>query len=199
MTCWIVTPIKAPEACKTRLGAVLGPEARRALVERMLRHVVGVAGTAEGVDRLVLLGPSRHGLPTSLELLPDDGDGLNAALARAMTTAAASGVDRLVILPADLPQLATADVEALVTLPSDHAGIAPDRAGRGTNALSLPIARAMDFNFRFGVESFSKHRAEAARMQLPLEIVRRKGLGFDVDEPEDLDRLAKLDALQHAG
>ncbi len=193
MKSWIVTPIKAPEDCKTRLAPVMNDAARRELVGSMLRHVVGVAReAAESGDKILLLGPSRHGLPADLPRLEDPGGGLNAALAAATATAAAAGVERLVIVAADLPRLTRADVIALLGALPAQAAIAPDRAGTGTNALSLPLPAAAGFHFAYGPGSFTRHQAEAARIRLPLAVIRSETLGLDIDEPQDLGALAKI-------
>jgi 2-phospho-L-lactate guanylyltransferase len=191
MTCWVLTPVKAPEACKTRLAPALSEAARLELVARMLRHVVEVAGQAPGVDEVVLLGPSSHDLPAAMRRLPDPGGGLNAALASALPVAAAAGVDRLVILAGDLPRVTLADLNALCGLAPGRLGVAPDRRGAGTNALSLPLPAARDFAFQYGPDSFARHRAEAARLGLALEVIRSATLGLDIDEPEDLGMLAE--------
>lgn len=189
MTCWVVIPIKAPEACKTRLRPALGEAARRELVAAMLRHVVEVAGEAPGVDAVRLIGPSRHGLPATVALLADPGEGLNPALAAAMPAAEAAGVDRLVVLAGDLPELASGDVAALAGLPPGVLGVAPDRKGEGTNALSLPLPAAHGFRFQYGPGSFAAHSAEASRLGLALQVVRSDTLGLDVDDPADLAAL----------
>lgn len=192
MTCWVLTPVKAPEACKTRLSPVLDAAARRALVARMLRHVVDAAAAAPGVGEVLLLGPSGHDLPRPLRRLADPGGGLNAALASALPTAAAAGVDRLVILAGDLPLVSAADVAALAGLAPGRLGLAPDRRETGTNALSLPLPAAQQFRFQYGPDSFARHSAEAARLGLALEVIRSETLGLDIDEPEDLAEAAKI-------
>jgi len=183
MTTWVVIPIKAPEACKTRLAGVLPETARRALVAEMLRHVVEAA---DGVGAVRLVGPSRHGLSETVGLLADPGGGLNAALTAALSAALAAGATRLVVLAGDLPQLSRADVEALATLAAGVLGVAPDRAGAGTNALSLPLPQAHGFRFQYGPASFARHCAEAARLGLALDVIRSTTLGLDIDQPEDL-------------
>jgi 2-phospho-L-lactate guanylyltransferase len=190
MTCWVVTPIKAPDACKTRLRPALGDAARRDLVARMLRHVVGAARATPGVDQVLLLGPSRHGLTPDTPLIDDPGGGLNAALAAALAAAGRAGVDRLVIVAADLPRVTEADLRALVAVEAGAAVIAPDRAGTGTNALSLPLPQARGFGFHYGPGSFTRHGAEAARLGIELRVVRSETLGLDIDEPQDLGALA---------
>jgi 2-phospho-L-lactate guanylyltransferase len=192
MTCWVLTPVKAPEACKTRLSPALSETERRDLVARMLRRVVDTASGTAGVDEVLLLGPSSHGLPGSIRRLADPGGGLNAALASALPAALAAGVDRLVILAADLPQINRADIAALAGLAPGRLGIAPDRKGHGTNALSLPLPEAGDFRFHYGPDSFARHGAEAARLGLVLQVIRSDTLGLDIDEPDDLAEL-KLD------
>lgn len=181
---WIVIPVKAPAACKTRLSSVLDATGRRDLVAEMLGRTVAAASAVVGVEAVQLLGPSRHGLTDAIGLLDDAGGGLNAALAGARDAALAAGVERLVLLSADLPLVEREDVAALVAV--DAVGGAPDLAGLGTNALSLPLPAAADFRFSYGEGSFAAHREEAAGLGLAFDAVVRRGLGFDVDQPGDL-------------
>jgi 2-phospho-L-lactate guanylyltransferase len=190
MTCWVVVPIKAPAECKTRLRPALGDAARGELVATMLRHVVGVASACAAVDRVLLLGPSRHGLAPEIPLIADPGGGLNAALTAALAEAEYGGASRLVILAADLPRLTAADLLRLAAAPEDAAAIAPDRAGAGTNALSLPLPRAHGFRFRYGLGSFAQHKAEAKRLGLTVQEILSETLGLDIDVPQDLAELS---------
>ncbi|AEG49865.1 2-phospho-L-lactate guanylyltransferase CofC [Sphingobium chlorophenolicum L-1] len=184
MNCWIVIPVKAPAACKTRLSPVLDEAGRRDLVAEMLHRTVTAATKAVGMERLRLLGPSRHGLPENMGLLDDPGGGLNPAAASARDAALAAGVERLLFLSADLPLVEAADVAALLDVPG--IAVAPDLPGQGTNALSLPLPQAADFQFHYGQGSFAAHRAEADRLGLPFSAIVRRGLGFDIDQPRDL-------------
>ena len=88
------------------------------------------------------------------------------------------------MLSSDLPFVAAGDVERLLAAAAPGvATVAPDRAGRGTNALALPAAA--DFRFRFGRDSAAAHAAEARRAGLRAETLRAPGLAFDVDTPGD--------------
>jgi 2-phospho-L-lactate guanylyltransferase len=185
MTTWIVTPIKAPEACKTRLSGAMTDAARRDLVREMLRHVVEAARATPRVE-VRILGPSRHGLTADIPLLADPGGGLNAALAAAAQAAGAAGATRLVVVAADLPRLTRSDLQALVSVKGEALAVAPDRGESGTNALSLPLPTARAFRFQYGPDSFARHCAEAARLGLPLQVIRSETLGLDIDQPEDL-------------
>lgn len=184
VNCWIVIPVKAPAACKTRLAPVLDEAARRDLVADMLHRTVAAASEVVGMERLRLLGPSRHGLPGTIGLLDDPGGGLNPAVTSARDAALAAGVERLLFLSADLPLVEAADVAALLKVSGIAA--APDLPGQGTNALSLPLPQAADFQFHYGEGSFAAHRREAQRIGLPFSAVIRQALGFDIDQPGDL-------------
>lgn len=183
---WVVIPVKAPEACKTRLMPALGDEERQTLVAAMLRRTVEAARAVAGRDELLLLGPSRHGLDEDIPLLEDPGGGLNAALTSARNAAVRAEVDRLLLLSADLPTVSAEDVAALLDVPADAIAGGPDRAGQGTNALSLPLPRAATFRFHYGEGSFAAHRAEAARLGLPFLTIDRPGLGLDIDRPDEI-------------
>jgi len=186
MTCWAIIPTKTPGDGKNRLSPVLDEIARSDLVRAMLAHVVSAIEAARNVDTLCLVGASRHGLPETLPLLDDPGQGLNPAIASAFNEALAGGATRVLIVHGDLPRISTQDVELLAAAAPGSLAIAPDRHGRGTNALSLPLPEARDFTFAFGTDSFARHRAEAERLGLTIETIHSHGLAHDIDEPADL-------------
>lgn len=190
MTCWAVLPVKAPAACKSRLRTVLDDTAREALVAAMVRHVCDVAVGVDAVDRVLILGPSRHGLPESVPLLGDPGEGLNAAMSAAVGAALRAGVARLLLVSPDLPRLEPGDLATLATLDPGQVGIAPDRAGTGTNALSLPLPAARDFTFGYGADSFVWHVDAVSRIGLAHRVIATPGLSFDIDTPADFALLA---------
>lgn len=188
----VVIPVKAPGEAKLRLAGVLSAAQRAELVGAMLAHVVGAARAARGVEDIRLIGPHRYSLPDALPLLADPGGGLNATLASALAGALAEGVGRLLILPADLPQLTPRDIELLAATPAGEIAISPDRHGIGTNALSLPLPQAAGFAFAFGPDSFADHHTEAERLGLAIGEVHSPGLARDIDLPEDLPDAAGL-------
>lgn len=190
MTCWAVIPIKASAESKSRLAGVLDSDKRQALVGMMLDRVIDAARSAKLIARVCLLGPSGMDLPGHVHLLHDPGKGLNAAVQSALAQIIALDADRpdrVVIIAADLPQVTAQEIDLIAAAPAGTIAIAPDRHETGTNALSLPLPLAQDFRFAFGTDSFSRHKAEAERLGLALEIVFSRGLEYDVDEPEDLD------------
>lgn len=193
VTCWVIIPAKAPPEAKGRLAEVLDPDARARLARAMLARAVEAA---MGAENLALVGTSRLGQADEIELLPEPAGGLNTAVTSAREAVASRGGTRIVTLAGDLPQVCAADVAALTALPPGVIGIAPDRHGTGTNALSLPLPEALDFIYAYGPGSCAKHRAEAARLGLEFREVLTPGLARDIDEPADLADAQHLLAAQ---
>ena len=97
-----------------------------------------------------------------------------------MAALRADGVAHAIVAHADLP-LATR-LDWLADFPG--VTLVPDRRFDGTNVVALPTAAA--FTFSYGAGSFGRHRAEAARLDLPARVVQDPHLGWDVDLPADL-------------
>lgn len=178
MTGWrVVVPFKTGRDAKTRLGAAVGPGARRALADTMLVRLRDAIDASGRFKRAIVVADERpadwHG-----DWLADPAQGLNAAIAAGL---AAAGRPALVI-HADLPLIEAADLAALLdAAEAAGAAIAPDRHGTGTNAIAIADARG--FVPMFGVDSFARHRAQ---MPMPAAIVTRAGLAVDCDTPDDL-------------
>jgi len=191
VSCWSITAVKSLSSCKTRLAACLSQQGRVDLVSSMLGHVLSVLTRAPGVDRVAVVSPERGLLPAPVIALDDPGGGLNEALTAAALEARRRGAERLVLVHADLPLLEPEEVTALIAA-SQASGlaIAPDRHGRGTNALCLTWPPAI--RFEFGPESLAKHLAQAAARGLSPAVVRLPGLAFDLDEPDDLHCWSEL-------
>ena len=69
--------------------------------------------------------------------------------------------------------------------------IAPDRHEKGTNALLLSPANLIEYDF--GGDSFRRHCERARRAGARLEVVKLPSLGLDLDLPEDLELIRKLE------
>lgn len=185
----VVVPVRSFEGAKSRLGAVLDAEERRDLVERLLRRVVSAALATPGVTEVVVVSPD----PEVLAVAADAGArpveqrsrGLNPALQEARAASPAAG--RLLVLPGDLPTVSPTAIAAILA-GGDAAGspsvvLAPDRHGRGTNALLLDPPNVIDP--AFGGDSRAAHAwlassADAPYLELP------DVLGLDIDTPDDL-------------
>ena len=190
----IIVPHRGLAAAKTRLAPVLDHDERIALARTLLVRVLEVAH--EAGDDVVVISPAAELEPIVVEagarLAVQRGMGLNAGLDQAREAAEADGVERLVVLHGDLPNLAVDDVAALMEAAADGPAvvIAPDRLGTGTNGLALSPPGII--GFRFGAGSFAAHRAEAQTAGVDPAVVVRPGLAFDLDTPEDLARWLEL-------
>ena len=171
-----IVPLKARGSRKTRLGHVLSPGERDELGEALLARVLAALDGCPFVARTLLLS-DRRPCGWEGELVPDLGRGLNAELAAAV---AAGRQRRIAVFHADLPLLTPRDVSALLFAAGDGSALAPDRHGRGTNAIAVNDADAMRFSF--GADSFRLHREG---LEGP-NVVQTPGLALDVDVPADL-------------
>ncbi len=187
-TAAVAIPVRAFEGAKSRLGAVLDAEERRDLVERLLGRAVAAALATPGVTDVVVVSPDPEVLAVAVAAgargVCQRSRGLNPAIQEARATVDA---DRLLVLPADLPGASAAALAAILAA-GDAAGrpsviLAPDRHGRGTNALLLDPPDVIDP--AFGGDSRAGHAwlassAEAAYAEVP------DVLALDVDTPDDL-------------
>lgn len=188
MSCWALVPVKPREDAKRRLAGRLSPALRLELTRAMLAGVIEALQDSRGVDHVAVVSAERDTVPPGIAVLPDRGRGFNAALEDARLALRTLAASEFIVLPADLPLITAADVDAVMQAGKEGGfAIATDRAGRGTNALYLRAESPA--RFRFGVDSRAAHVAEAIRTGCAPVAVDTPGLRFDVDEPVDLERL----------
>ena len=192
MVSLIVVPHRGLRAAKTRLASRLSPDERATLARALLERVLGVARDAGRGPVLVFspdVGLAEITARTGSELLVQRGMGLNAGLEQARDHAVARDVELLAVLHGDLPRLEAEDVRALLDAVPGPRGvaIAPDRGWAGTNAMAMRPSDGVPF--RFGPGSFEAHTRAAQAAGLPVALVEREGLAFDLDTPADLERL----------
>jgi 2-phospho-L-lactate guanylyltransferase len=184
----VVIPVQAFDHAKSRLGAVLDPEERRDLVERLLMGTVAAALATPGVVEVVVVSPdpevlalAEHAGATALE---QRSRGLNPAIQEARAVATGK---RLLVLPGDIPGVQATHLERLLAAGAEAGTpsvvLAPDRHGRGTNALLLDPPDAIDP--AFGGDSRTGHAWLAASADIPFREVTGV-LELDVDTPDDL-------------
>ncbi|MBF8290620.1 MAG: 2-phospho-L-lactate guanylyltransferase CofC [Chloroflexi bacterium] len=190
---WALVPLRGLADAKTRLSATLDPEERLALVTTMAIRTLAATRDAASLRGTVLVTADpaaaalarEFGARTIVQRLP----GLNAALREARAEAIAAGATAVLVVPIDLPAISPSMIEALIA--DAHLRIAdrplvvavPDRHGRGTNALLISPADAIDP--AFGEDSFEAHAAAAHAAGA--EFLRHEGpLTLDLDTGDDL-------------
>ena len=186
-------PVKDVINAKQRLMRALDGPQRRELARAMLTDVLRALGGA-GLDRVwvVTREPEVAAIAASLGAEPlaePENRGHTAAVATAQAEAARLGARAFLTIPGDVPCVTAAEIRALVeALPRARAAVfAPSRSGLGTNGALLAPPTAM--RLRFGEPSFDNHLAAARALGLAPVVVRPRGLGLDVDAPEDLGAL----------
>lgn len=211
----VIVPLRSAASGKSRLGLALDAEEREVLVLGMLVQTLNVVASWPACRRIHLVSDEartvellRRARP-ALNLVPEpDGGGLNAALRAARGAATAAGATAVLMLPADLPLLSRAALDGLLVAADAAiaAGegrpvtvIAPADARAGTNALLLSPAGAIEPHF--GDDSLEAHLRAAAAAGASVQLVIDPVLGFDLDTPDDLERLdlALLLELQDLG
>ena len=184
MTVCAIVPVRSLADGKRRLAGVMDDAERAALNERFLLHTLGLAAAFPGPTIVVSLDPAvaAHPAAAGAVHVADPGQGLNAAIEAGRDRARRQGAGRIVVLPTDLPTARSEDVLALAETGSPVA-VAPDRRRQGTNGLC--VAAGLDFAFRFGIDSFPAHVAEAERVGVAPAVIENPRLALDIDTPED--------------
>jgi 2-phospho-L-lactate/phosphoenolpyruvate guanylyltransferase len=173
-----LVPVRGFETGKSRLAEALGQEPRRLLIQEMaetaLQAVSGLDVRVVTPDREVTEWARDRGAA----VMTDSGPDLNATLERARYLALSGGASSVLVLFADLPSVTPDDVHALLPLRSaSDTVLAPDHAGTGTNAVH--VGPSSPLRYRFGPGSLAAHLALAPSAL----VVRRPGLGQDLDDP----------------
>jgi 2-phospho-L-lactate guanylyltransferase len=210
----VVLPMRTVSGGKARLGEALDAEEREELVLGLLLHTLAVLAAWPRCGRIHLVSPDPVLAAATRQAGADvivhrqSGEGLNEGIGLGIEAAMRRGAVSLLVLPGDLPHLSVDALDELI-LAADAGlaaagggplvAIAPSDARSGTNALVLrpPDVIAP----RFGNDSFEAHLRAAEAAGAAVQVVSHPVLGFDLDTPEDLERLdpARLRELMAAG
>jgi 2-phospho-L-lactate/phosphoenolpyruvate guanylyltransferase len=182
----LAVPVKSLGDGKSRLSSLLTPLERAALTLAMYEDVLDSTDALEGWETWVV-SPDEQVLEIAMgrraHAIAEERSSLGAAIQQVEDEATARAAEALAILPADMPLLTQASlVAALHTL--GPVVIAPSRDERGTNLLLRRPPGAIPS--RFGDDSFRRHLEGAAERDLPIAVVDREELAFDLDEPGDI-------------
>lgn len=192
---WVVVLIKDFAHAKQRLRPALTPPQRRRLAERNARLALAAARAGDHV-LAVCAGDDAAALAREAGvewLLEERPEGQNPAARRGIERAMAGGADGVLLLSSDLP-LVTADVVrellgAARAMGSPAVLAAPATGRGGTNGLYLNPPDVIDLHF--GDDSLGKFERDAAGRGVPFALHEREVLALDLDEPADLEELAR--------
>jgi 2-phospho-L-lactate guanylyltransferase len=182
-------PVKDLALAKARLSPVLDAAGRRALALAMFRDVLEAALGCDAIEGVAVVSRDAEVLDEAraagAEAMPEPG-GLNEALTSAAKKLAKRGVERILVLAADLPTMDASDLETITVLEARvDVALAVVRDG-GTGAIWLAPGA---IEFAYGAESAERHINAAEREGLSWSEVKVPTLAFDIDTPEDLQDL----------
>ena len=175
-----IVPFRGLDGAKTRLAAVLPPEARARLALEMLERVLVACEGASSIERTLLVTPDPSAPRSGVDLLEDGGTGHPAAVALALVDPRAQ--NGAVVVMADCPLVEPGSLDALVAAARPLALVAARDGGVNALALRNPAA----FRPVFGVPAADTvARARAAGIEPA--ILDDERLSLDVDRPEDYE------------
>jgi len=196
----VCIPVRSASGGKSRLGGALDPEERETLTLGMLQQTLDVLRSWERAAVVHLVTPDASLIPWTrargIRPILQPTAGLNEGLRLARAAAVEAGATALLLLPGDLPFVAREPLDRLLdaadaTLAAGHGQpivvIVPADARGGTNALLLSPPDVIEPAFE--VDSFERHLRLASRAGASVQVVVEPSLSFDLDTPDDLERL----------
>jgi 2-phospho-L-lactate guanylyltransferase len=199
MTLWAIVPVKPLRHGKSRLAGTLTEDQRTELNRALLQHTLETLSELKEVDGVLVVSRDPHALTVArshgARTVQENGQSqLNTALKRATIVAQVYATRGVLVLPADLPLISKEDILELIKRAAEPpvVVIAPDRHGKGTNALLISPPGLIEYDF--GENSFQRHCERAKNAGARLEIVELPSLGLDLDIPEDFELIKNLES-----
>ena len=182
----LAVPVKSLSRAKSRLSPALSDLERGALTLAMLEDVLDASLVVPGWETWVV-SPDEVALEIAARRgarpVPETKPPLANAIRQVETLANQGGAATLAVLPADVP-LVTAETLHVALRTLGAVVLAPSADGAGTSLLLRRPPKAIPA--RFGPDSFRRHVELASERGLPVSIVERQELSFDVDRPGDI-------------
>ena len=177
-----------------RLAGVLTPDQRRQLSLCMLEDILDTLAGCGAVSGITLVSCDTDVMALArakgVDILDTVTDGGYAAdVLKGIGHISGKGMDKVLIIPADVPELEERDLVHLDRVHREGVTLCPAANDGGTNGVVFTPPLAMDL--KYGDNSFEEFRREAEQRRVPVNIARPTGLARDMDLPEDLYVLRK--------
>jgi 2-phospho-L-lactate/phosphoenolpyruvate guanylyltransferase len=190
-------PVKTPQNAKQRLSGFLSAAQREILAQILYKQTLAALCRAEGIDRVAVITSdaevAEHARRSGALVFDESRQVSHSVSAdAACLRAIESGATTVLLVPIDVPLVTPADFTRLAAAarPSppeaQRAGliVVPSADGTGTNALARTPPNVIES--RFGPGSCRAHLDQARAKNVPAEVLRLRGLMFDIDTPEDV-------------
>ena len=196
-----VLPVKSPQNAKQRLSGLLSAAQRETLARILYKQTLATLCQAEGIDRVAVITSdsevAEHARCSGALVFDENRQVSHSVSADAACLRAIErGATTVLLVPIDVPLVTPADFSRLAAAaqPAPPAGpragpsagliVVPSADGTGTNALARTPPDVIES--RFGPGSCRAHLDQARSKNVPAEILRLRGLMFDIDTPEDV-------------
>ena len=192
-----VLPVKSPQNAKQRLAGFLSAPHRETLARILYKQTLAALCQAEGIDRVAVITNdsevAEHARRSGTVVFEENEQLSHSASADAACTRACQlGATTALLVPIDVPLVTPADFTRLAAAARPGLIVVPSIDGTGTNALARTPPNVIES--RFGPGSCRAHLDQARSRSVHAEVLRLRGLMFDIDTPEDV---AELLAISH--
>lgn len=193
-SCWAIIPVKSLQNGKSRLSTYLSLNERKNLNNSLLVNTIKVLSANKNIDLLIVVSQDLETLDIArimgVNYVFESGSpDLNNALNQAILEAKKYNIDKVIIIPADIPLVTNKEVDEIINLSGEppEIVIVPDRRKEGTNVLLINPPDCIKLSY--GENSFSKHIGLAKDNKTGCKIYESNCLGLDLDIEDDFNML----------
>jgi len=191
---WIILPVKHLRDSKIRLKEILSDEQRYKFSYLLLMDTLQTVCSSIHVQGITIISSDTSLLQLTEQydveiILTDRDSGYSKDTMDAITALSQNGVDKIAIIPTDLPQLSHHDLELLDKTHQQGITLCAAEKDGGTNA--LVFTPSLTIPLLFGLDSFKKHKQAAIESGVTVQTVKATGIQRDIDQPDDLIWLSK--------
>ncbi len=175
----------------SRLGDILTQDEKIGLSLAMLEDVIEVVRGVGGIEPVVIVTrdsrvvaiAGKYGIEVIREPVETRGEG--PAVDYGAGILEGRGIERLLVIPSDMPQVSEEDLEAILAVDAGASSVvmAPAHDG-GTNGMLRRPPTVIPS--RFGPDSLTLHLGEAEERGVATKIIELESFRVDVDTPEDM-------------
>ncbi len=193
-------PVKELSKSMSRLGDILTQDEKIGLSLAMLEDVIQVVKGVGEIGPLVIVTrdsrvgkiAKKYGIEVIRE--PEETKGEGPAVDYGAGIMEGRGIERLLVIPSDMPQVSGEDLETILAVDAGTPSVvmAPAHDG-GTNGMLRRPPTVIPS--RFGPDSLSLHLQEAGERGVATQIIELESFRVDVDTPEDMAEVLRLPGL----
>ena len=193
-SCWAIIPVKSLQNGKSRLATYLSLDERKKLNNALLINTIEELRINKNIDLLIVVSQDLETLDIAKKLgvnyvFEGGSPDLNNALNQAILEAKKYNIDKVIIIPADIPLVSNKEINKIINLSgkSPEIIIVPDRRREGTNVLLIKPPDCLELSY--GERSFSKHINFAMDKNIRYKVYESNILGLDLDVKDDFNKL----------